>query len=171
MSRLSFLKSKIVSISDANKKINAWKMQNQEIVFTNGCFDILHLGHITYLAKAADLGNKLVVALNTDQSVKKLNKGENRPINNQDARLTLIAALSFVDLVLLFNEDTPYETIIQLKPDVLVKGADYDPNTRDKSDTNHIVGSDFVLNQGGKITVIEIEEGFSTTKLIEKLKN
>ncbi len=171
MSRISYVKSKIVSLDEAILKVNAWKMKQHKIVFTNGCFDILHLGHVSYLAQAADLGSKLIVALNTDASVKKLGKGEDRPINKEQERMQVIASLAFVDLVILFKEETPFETIQALLPDVLVKGADYDPTIKDKLNKKYIVGSDLVLANNGLVKVIDLEDGFSTTKLIEKIKS
>lgn len=170
MSRLSFVQAKICTTDQAKLKINAWKMKNDKIVFTNGCFDILHLGHVTYLAKSADLGTKLIVAVNTDSSVKRLNKAENRPINSETSRQLILASLAFVDLVVLFDEDTPFEIIQELKPDVLVKGADYDPQEKNKTSKKYIVGSDIVLANGGEVKVIDIEKGFSTTTIIEKIK-
>jgi rfaE bifunctional protein nucleotidyltransferase chain/domain len=170
MSRISFVESKIMLLEEAILRINSWKFKNHKIVFTNGCFDILHLGHITYLAKAAQLGDKLIVALNTDLSVKKLEKGSERPINDENARQKVIAALGFVDLVLLFNDNTPLSLIESLKPDVLVKGADYDPMTTDVSDKKYIVGSDFVKNSGGSVVSIGLEEGYSTTNIVNKLR-
>ncbi len=171
MSRLNYLEQKISSPETAKMRVGSWKMKNDKIVFTNGCFDILHKGHVTYLAKAAELGNKLVVALNTDASVKRQGKGENRPINDEQARLTVLAALAFVDLVILFDEDTPYELIRELEPDVLVKGADYDPEVSDPSDKKYIVGSDLVKQLGGSVQVIDLEAGFSTTAIINKAKH
>ena len=170
MSRLDFVNAKIVSLSEAVLKINAWKLKEHKIVFTNGCFDILHKGHVTYLAKAADFGTKLVVALNTDASVKKLEKGAERPINEENARMQVIASLGFVDLVVLFEEDTPFEVIQFLQPDVLVKAADYDPEVSDKNDKKYIVGSDIVKKNGGKVVVVALEKGFSTTNIVAKLK-
>lgn len=170
MSRISFIESKIVGVEQAKLTVNSWKFKNQKVVFTNGCFDILHLGHISYLAKAAELGDKLVVALNTDNSVKKLGKGSERPINNEDARLKVLAALGFVDLVLLFNEDTPESLIETLIPNILVKGADYDPEIVDKNDKKYIVGSEFIKNSGGEVIAIGLEEGYSTTNIVNKLK-
>lgn len=135
---------------------------SDKVVFTNGCFDILHLGHLDYLGKAADLGDKLIIGLNTDASVQRL-KGPSRPINNQEARAQMLAALSFVDAVILFNEDTPYELIKTIQPDVLVKGADYS--------VKEIVGHDIVLAKGGEVIPIDLLEGYSTTDIIEKLQN
>ena len=134
MSRLASLENKIVSLEDAKRRVNMWHLKNDKVVFTNGCFDILHKGHVTYLAKSAELGDRLIVAINTDSSVREQGKGENRPINPEDARATVLAALGFVDLVVFFNENTPLNLIELLQPDVLVKGADYDPNETDKRD-------------------------------------
>jgi D-glycero-beta-D-manno-heptose 1-phosphate adenylyltransferase len=169
MSRIDYVFSKIVDLKTAKLKVNSWKMKGDTIVFTNGCFDILHKGHVTYLAKAAEFGHKLVLALNTDASVKKLNKGDNRPVNDENARLQVIASLAFVDLVLLFNEETPFETIEALMPNVLVKGADYSPDCIDKSDKRYIVGSDIIRKAGGEVKVVDLEIGFSTTNIINKL--
>jgi len=136
-----------------------YRLKQKKIVFTNGCFDLLHLGHITYLEKAKALGNILMVGLNSDNSVKKL-KGIARPILDQNARSQILAALQIVDNVIIFEEDTPYSLIQQIEPDILVKGGDYQLNT--------IVGADFVLAKGGKVEIIPIVEGYSTTVLIEK---
>lgn len=149
------------SPSTAREKIEQWHKKKEQIVFSNGCFDILHQGHITYLAKAAQLGVHLIIGLNTDISVKRL-KGKNRPINQQSARALLLAALSFVDLVIFFDEDTPYNLIKSVQPDILVKGADY--NTED------IVGYDIVKAKGGLVHTIELEDGFSTTDIIKAIQ-
>lgn len=141
--------------------LEVWRKNKEQIVFSNGCFDILHQGHVVYLAKAAELGTKLVVGLNTDASVKRL-KGENRPINGEQERALLLAALEFIDMVIFFEEDTPYELIKTLQPDVLVKGADYNPKD--------IVGYDIVMAKGGKVETILLEEGFSTSGIIEKIE-
>lgn len=138
-----------------------WKSQGEKVVFTNGCFDILHLGHIDYLEKAKTLGSKLVVGLNDNSSVKRL-KGEERPINDEHARARMLAALAFVDGVTLFSEDTPKELITYLIPDILVKGSDYD--------LSNIIGADIVLANGGEVKTIDLVEGYSTTNLIQKLK-
>ena len=170
MSRLQYLQSKLVTTSEAIQKIALWKIKNDTIVFTNGCFDILHTGHVTYLAKAAELGNKLVIAVNTDASVKRLGKGDDRPVNTEEARAFVLAGLGFVDMVVLFDNDTPFEIIQTLKPDVLVKGADYDPNETDKSSKKYIVGSDIVKQNGGRVEAISLVDGFSTTGIINRLK-
>lgn len=131
------------------------------IVFTNGCFDIIHAGHVYYLAEAAKHGDCLVIGLNSDSSVKKL-KGDSRPVNNEEDRAMVLSALRFVDYVTVFDEETPYELIKLLKPDVLVKGGDYTFDT--------IVGADIVTANGGKVITIPILTGRSTTNTIEKLK-
>ena len=171
MSKIDFLRSRIVTLEEAQRKIGIWRMKEETIVFTNGCFDILHKGHVTYLAKAADLGNRLVVGINSDASVRNQGKGEERPINPEDARQTLLASLTFVDLVILFEGDTPEALIQALVPDILVKGADYDPSERDKNARKYIVGSDIVRAHGGQVAVIDLEEGFSTTGIIKKLRS
>jgi rfaE bifunctional protein nucleotidyltransferase chain/domain len=136
---------------------SVFRSQGAKVVFTNGCFDILHRGHVEYLSKAADMGDVLVVGLNTDASVKRL-KGEGRPINNEESRALVLASLSFVDAVVLFDEDTPYELIKAIHPDVLVKGADYKPE--------EIVGYDIVTAYGGTVATVPIVEGYSSTKII-----
>jgi D-beta-D-heptose 7-phosphate kinase/D-beta-D-heptose 1-phosphate adenosyltransferase len=138
----------------------SWKKEGLKVVFTNGCFDILHAGHIRYLESAAELGDRLIIAVNSDEMVKKL-KGESRPINVLSSRLYLLASLRCVDAVFPFTEETPLEVIFKLKPDVLVKGGDYVPNT--------IVGAPEVLSWGGKVEVIPYVEGFSTTSLESKI--
>jgi rfaE bifunctional protein nucleotidyltransferase chain/domain len=170
MSRLQYLQAKLVTTSEAIQKIALWKIKNDTIVFTNGCFDILHTGHVTYLAKAAELGDKLVIAVNTDASVKRLGKGDDRPVNTEEARAFVLAGLGCVDMGVFFDNDTPFEIIETLKPDVLVKGADYNPNETDKSSKKYIVGSDIVKQNGGKVEVISLVDGFSTTGIINRLK-
>jgi rfaE bifunctional protein nucleotidyltransferase chain/domain len=171
MARLAYIQDKIVSLEEAQKRIALYKLKNEALVFTNGCFDVLHLGHVRYLAAAADLGKRLIVAINTDDSVRRLGKAANRPINPNDARATLIAALGFVDLVVFFNEDTPLEIITALNPDVLVKGADYDKNELDPSQKSYIVGSDIVRKNGGMVETIDLVEGYSTTEILKKGAN
>lgn len=168
MDRLDYITEKIVSVEEAKRRISMWHMKNDVVCFTNGCFDILHLGHITYLAKAASLGKRLIVAVNSDDSVRLLNKAPNRPINNEQARMMVVAALGCVDLVVLFNEQTPLELISELLPDVLIKGADYDANETDKNHPKYIVGSDVVKANGGKIETISFVEGYSTTSILSK---
>ncbi len=154
--------SKIVLKDTLLEQREAWKRLNLKVVFTNGCFDILHLGHIDYLEKSRNQGDKLIVAVNTDASIKRL-KGENRPINSEYARARVIAALGFVDAVVLFEEDTPESLIQFVKPDVLIKGSDYK--------IENIVGADFVISSGGEVKTIDLVEGFSTSSVIEKIKS
>ena len=151
---------KIVAIGEALKEVTAWKAAGNKIVFTNGCFDLLHLGHIDYLEKAKNLGDKLVLGLNTDQSVSNL-KGPKRPLVNEYARARMMAAFEFVDLVILFNEPTPQELIETIVPNILVKGNDYS--------IENIVGAAFVIEKGGAVETIEMVAGYSTTKLVEKI--
>ena len=142
--------------------LGTWKLANDSIVFTNGCFDLIHRGHIDSLAKAAELGDRLVVGLNSDTSVKFL-KGKDRPLIDQQSRAILLASLRMVDAVIIFDEQTPYELIKSIVPDVLVKGAEYQ--------MEEIAGYDIVLAAGGRIERVELTEGFSTSSLIEKIKN
>lgn len=168
--RLQYLQQKIVDHDTARQRVKMWKMKMNKVVFTNGCFDILHTGHVSYLAEAAELGDRLIVALNTDSSVKRQGKGDDRPVNLEDARATVLAALGYVDLVVFFDKDTPMDLIEYLQPDVLVKGADYDPNEQDESAKTYIVGSKEVRSFGGQVEAIPLVEGFSTTGIIAKLK-
>ena len=153
--------SKILTRDQAIAQADEWRAAGQQIVFTNGCFDIVHLGHIDYLEKARHLGDRLILGLNTDASVSCI-KGPLRPVVNEYARARLMAALEFIDAVTLFGEPTPLELIEALRPDVLVKGNDYTVAT--------IVGADFVLGRGGRVETIELVPGYSTTKLIERIK-
>src|SRR5262245_6795994 len=153
--------SKIKNLTAAKTVIRKWKDEGKRIVFTNGCFDLLHLGHVDYLEKARALGDKLVLGLNTDASVSKL-KGNNRPIQDQHSRAHVMASLQFIDLVVLFNEDTPLALISELLPDILVKGSDYL--------AENIVGADVVKSKGGVVKTIEFVPGYSTTRIVEKIK-
>ena len=162
MDYLPFIEKKIAyTAKEAENTLSLWRFKDDKIVFTNGCFDILHRGHIEYLAKAASLGPKLVIGLNTDASVKRL-KGDSRPITDENARALLLASLVFVDKVILFDTDTPRDLIDFVQPDVLVKGGDYKPE--------EIVGYDIVKAKGGEIVTLDFVEGYSTTSLIEKMK-
>jgi rfaE bifunctional protein nucleotidyltransferase chain/domain len=156
------LKNKIVTWENASRILSGLRMKGKRIVFTNGCFDIIHPGHVDYLTQARDLGNFLVLGLNTDSSVKRLNKAPNRPVNNQESRAMVLAGLACIDYIILFDEDTPYELIKLLQPDILVKGSDYK--------AEDVVGYDIVTARGGKVVTIPFLDGFSTTGLIEKLK-
>lgn len=170
MSYNSKLSKKIVEASTISRVLNLERFFSKKIVFTNGCFDILHRGHVEYLTKARDLGNVLVLGLNTDASVKHQNKSPERPINNQETRAIILSALECVDYIVLFDEDTPLELIKLVQPDVLAKGSDYDANETNSLSKKYIVGSDIVKARGGQIITIDLTEGFSTTGLIDKLK-
>lgn len=152
---------KIFSLPLLLEKVNIWRENGNKIVFTNGCFDLLHLGHVDYLEKASEFGDCLIVGLNTDSSVRKL-KGPQRPLTNEKARARVLAALQFVNAVVLFSEDTPIKLIENIAPDVLIKGKDYE--------ISNIAGADFVMANGGKVATIELVDGFSTSKLVEKIK-
>ena len=166
----SKIQNKILDPNQLVKKTAELKSAEKKIVFTNGCFDILHKGHVQYLSIAADKGDVLIVAINSDASVKRQNKGDNRPINPFDARATLLAALSFVDFVVEFDEETPQKLIELVHPNVLVKGADYDPNDTDRTSKKYIVGREIVLAHGGKVEVIDLVQGYSTTAIIRHLE-
>jgi rfaE bifunctional protein nucleotidyltransferase chain/domain len=152
---------KILPLDKAQRRINAWRVRSEVIVFTNGCFDLLHLGHVDYLEQAAREGERLVVGLNSDASVRRL-KGAERPVQDEQSRARILAALEFVDMVVIFEEDTPEALIEALAPDVLVKGAEYAED--------QIVGAGFVISRGGKLVRIPMLEGNSSSALIEKLK-
>lgn len=162
MNNLKEIENKILDEERLSLWLDDCRKNNKSIVFSNGCFDIIHRGHIEYLAKASDWGDKFIIGLNTDASIKRL-KGPSRPVNNQDARAIVLAALQFVDAVVLFDEDTPYNLIKAVQPDVLVKGNDYKPED--------IVGYDIVTAKGGVVTTVELVKGYSTTNTIAKMKN
>lgn len=149
--------------------MSEWRSRGERIVFTNGVFDILHLGHVTYLTAAAGLGDRLIVGLNNDASVRALSKGPERPINPEHARAGVLAALRSVDAVVIFDESTPFELITALQPDVLVKGGDYDPHETDLKAKTYMVGSDIVRARGGEVASIPLVEGFSTTNIIRSI--
>lgn len=168
MSRLAFLEAKVITVQQAAQLAEMHRLKNQKIVFTNGCFDLLHLGHITYLAKAASLGDKLFVAVNDDASVRALAKGENRPINPELARAMVLASLGMIDHVIIFSEDTPLNTILAIKPDLIVKGGDYDAAVSEPSDKRYIVGKKEAETWEGSVQTIPLVEGYSTTSLLAK---
>ncbi len=161
MEKLKWIKDKIFDKEHIVRHLNALKARGNKIVFTNGCFDILHHGHLDYLAKAAGYGNILVVGVNTDASVRKL-KGEERPVNHEADRALQLASLLCVDAVCVFGEDTPLDLIEAIKPDVLVKGGDY---TIDR-----IVGAPFVMQHGGSVEIVPFVDGYSTSSLIDRIK-
>ncbi len=152
---------KIKSLANATLQVKEWQAAGQKVVFTNGCFDLLHLGHVDYLENARNLGNKLVIGLNTDNSVSRF-KGPERPLQDQKSRARVLAALEFVDLVVYFDEDTPLNLISQLLPNILVKGSDYL--------AENIVGADVVQKNGGVVKTIDFVPGYSTTRIVEKIK-
>jgi rfaE bifunctional protein nucleotidyltransferase chain/domain len=155
------LLNKISEISSLKTRVNQWQNEGKKVVFTNGVFDLLHIGHVTYLSKAAELGDKLIIGLNSDGSVKRI-KGDDRPVNDQNSRAALLAALFFVDAVVVFEEDTPHNLITTLLPDILVKGADYE--------IENIVGAKEVLANGGEVKTITFVEGYSSTSIIQKIR-
>ena len=162
MQTLETIKSRIFDRERFQRKRHLWRFRQQHVVFTNGCFDILHNGHIHYLCNASDLGDRLVIGLNTDRSVRQL-KGAARPVNDEQSRSMVMASLHFVDAVLLFDEETPLDLIRFVEPDVLVKGADYQKE--------EIVGADFVESRGGEVRTIDFLEGYSSSEVIEKIRN
>jgi rfaE bifunctional protein nucleotidyltransferase chain/domain len=166
--RLHNIQHKILSWEDALRLRGIWALQGHKVAFTNGCFDILHLGHVSYLAQAADSAKRLIVGINTDASVRLLEKAPNRPINAQDARAMVLASLSCVDAVVLFEQQTPLELIECLKPDVLLKGADYNAEQTNPKAKDYIVGSAFVQTYGGSVQTIPIVNGYSTTSILAK---
>ena len=161
MSHLKNINSKIYNLDCLTTQVEQWKMAGKKVVFTNGCFDIIHRGHIEVLARTADLGDKLIIGLNSDKSIQKL-KGKDRPIIDEQSRAILLAALGFVDAIVLFSEDTPLKFISTLLPDVLAKGGDYEIET--------IVGHEIVQQNGGKVKLVSFLDGFSSTNIIEKIK-
>lgn len=170
MTKWEQIEHKIVTQGEAKAVVSSWKDNDEKVIFTNGCFDILHRGHATYLAKAASLGEYLIVGVNSDNSVKKQNKGPQRPVNDEDSRALLIASLEVVDLVVIFDNETPKELIENIEPSVLVKGADYNPEEKNENSPQYIVGSKEVRVYGGDVVTITFEEGFSTTNIINKMK-
>lgn len=161
MNTRELIEARILSREDAGRSAFRWKYLEERLVFTNGCFDILHRGHVEYLMSCKDLGERLIVGLNSDSSVSAL-KGVERPVNNQNDRALALAALMFVDAVVIFDEDTPESLIEILKPDFLVKGGDYS--------VEEIAGAEFVKSNGGAVQTIPFIEGYSTTEFIQKIQ-
>ena len=154
-------RDKIKDLPSAKNQVAVWRSKGDKIVFTNGCFDILHLGHVDYLEKARALGDRLVLGLNSDSSVSRF-KGPERPIQDQNSRARILAAMEFIDAVVFFNEDTPLNLITEIQPDILVKGSDYL--------AENIVGADVVKARGGVVKTIDFIPGYSTSKIVEKIK-
>jgi len=154
---------RVLDLVQVQRAVNIWRMKGDRIVFTNGCFDILHRGHVEYLQEAAALGDRLIIGVNSDDSVRRLGKATDRPYNDQDSRAKVLAGLRLVDAVVMFDQDTPLELNQAIGPDVLVKGGDW---TEDK-----IVGADIVKARGGEVRSLKLVDGFSTTALVEKIRH
>ena len=161
MNNLNKITNKICTLSNLKTKVEKWKENGEKVVFTNGCFDLVHRGHIEVLAKTADLGDRLIIGLNSDESIREL-KGENRPIIDETSRAFLLAALQFVDAIVFFSEETPIILIKTIVPNILAKGGDYK--------TEDIVGNEIVIQNGGEVKTIPLTDGFSTTNIVEKIK-
>ena len=159
---LERVKNKIFNKNNLLKKLEIWRGANKKIVFTNGCFDLIHLGHIEVLARSADLGDILIIGVNTDSSIKEL-KGNNRPIIEENSRAQQLASLEFVDAVILFNEQTPLELIQVIKPNVITKGGDYS--------SEQVVGNEIAIKNEGEVIIIPLTQGYSTTSILDKIKN
>ena len=159
---LKKINNKIFDLQLLMKNIEKWRGEKKKIVFTNGCFDLIHLGHIEVLARSSDLGDKLIIGVNSDLSIKKL-KGENRPIIEESSRIRQLSALEFVDAVVLFDEDTPLKLIETIKPDVITKGGDYT--------AKNVVGKEVVSQKNGEVVIIPLTQGYSTTSILNKIKN
>lgn len=161
MNTADILKHKILDGKSLSARLTDWKSAGKKIVFTNGCFDLLHAGHIAYLSEAASLGDILIVGLNSDNSVSQL-KGPNRPVNNESSRSAMLASMFFIDAVVLFSEETPLELIKCINPDVLVKGGDYE--------VHQIAGAKEVLAKGGAVKILSFLPGYSSSAIIKKIK-
>ena len=159
---LERVKNKIFNKNNLLKKLEIWRSANKKIVFTNGCFDLIHLGHIEVLARSADLGDILIIGVNTDSSIKEL-KGNNRPIIEENSRAQQLASLEFVDAVILFNEQTPLELIKVIKPNTITKGGDYS--------SEQVVGNEIAVKNEGEVIIIPLTQGYSTTSILDKIKN
>ena len=159
---LKKINNKIFDLQLLMKKIEKWRSENKKIVFTNGCFDLIHLGHIEILARSSDFGDKLIIGVNSDLSIKKL-KGANRPIIQQSSRIRQLSALEFVDAVILFDEETPIKLIESIKPDVITKGGDYT--------AKNVIGNEVVSQKNGEVVIIPLTQGYSTTSILNKIKN
>ena len=159
---LEILNSKILDKERLLVKLTDWKKENKKIVFTNGCFDLIHLGHIELIARSADLGDILIIGVNTDNSIKRL-KGPNRPIVEEISRAKQLAALEFVDAIVFFDEDTPIDLIKVINPNVITKGGDYN--------TDQVIGNDIVTQNDGEVVIIPLTHGYSTTSILEKIKD
>lgn len=169
MSQLDYLKSKIHNQDSLSKTIERWRVKGKKIAFTNGVFDIVHKGHITLLAKAKDEADYLILGLNSDESVRTLGKGPDRPINNEYDRAYVLAGLSSVSALVIFSDQTPLKLIKSIKPDILIKGGDYRPDQDDPAAKDFIVGSDFQRAEGRETISIPLVDGYSTTSTVKKI--
>jgi rfaE bifunctional protein nucleotidyltransferase chain/domain len=154
---------RVMDLVQVQRAVNVWRMKGDRIVFTNGCFDILHRGHVEYLQEAAALGDRLIIGLNSDDSVRRLGKDTDRPLNDQNSRAKVLTALRLVDAVVIFDQDTPLELIQVIGPDVLVKGGDWKEE--------QIVGAELVKARGGVVRSLQLVEGYSTTALVERIRS
>ena len=161
MTNLLSIKSKIYTLSELIEQSKIWRSKGDKIIFTNGCFDLVHRGHVEVLANTADLGDRLIIGLNSDTSIYKL-KGEKRPIIDENSRAILLASLQFIDAIVLFSEATPYKLIEAILPDILAKGGDYK--------VEEVTGHELVLRNGGEVILVPFIHGFSTTNIINKIK-
>jgi D-glycero-beta-D-manno-heptose 1-phosphate adenylyltransferase len=160
MKNADIIKQKIYTLPELQKQVTRWKFLNKKIVFTNGCFDILHEGHIFSLCQAAKEGDVLIIGINSDASTKRL-KGPSRPVNNENSRALIIASLIVTDAVIIFEEDTPLQLIKAVMPDTIVKGGDYT--------VEQVAGAKEVIANGGRVVINPIIQGFSTTDIINKI--
>ena len=165
-----YLSRKLRPLEDLLQEVGSWKKKGETVGFTNGVFDILHVGHVNYLQEASEKVDHLIIGLNSDDSVRRLGKGPERPINGEEARAAVLAGLASVRRVVVFQEDTPQRVIEAISPDILFKGGDYDPEVRDPANSRYIVGSDWVLGKGGQVLSIPIVEGFSTTGTVKRMR-
>jgi rfaE bifunctional protein nucleotidyltransferase chain/domain len=161
MNYLQVMQQKIMTLTELKRQVAVWRLKSKRIVFTNGCFDLIHAGHIHLLSTARSFGDVLIVGLNTDASVSQLKPG--RPLQDEATRALIMASFTVTDAVILFNEETPLELISSLRPDVLVKGGDYTKAT--------VVGSDLVESYGGNVELVNLLEGFSTSGIIGRMKS
>ena len=161
MNYLQVVQQKIMTLTELKRQVAVWRLKSKRIVFTNGCFDLIHAGHIHLLSRARSFGDVLIVGLNTDASVSKLKPG--RPLQDEATRALIMASFTVTDAVILFNEETPLELINSLRPDVLVKGGDYTKA--------NVVGSDLVESYGGNVELVNLLEGFSTSGIIGRMKS
>ena len=159
---LKKINDKIFDLQLLMNNIEKWRSEKKKIVFTNGCFDLIHLGHIEILARSSDFGDRLIIGVNSDLSIKKL-KGKNRPITKESSRIKQLSALEFVDAVILFDEETPLKLIKTIKPDVITKGGDYT--------VKNVVGNEVVSQKNGEVVIIPLTQGYSTTSILNKIKN